>query len=242
MRWLACSRSPRETLLKAQRSKVPARWREYYHDLLRWPSLLNAWRWWFQLRTIGRSFPTPALVNLGCGKDYRYGYINIDVNLAYRRDMWLHLSNPLPLRSNSVDGIFCSHVLEHFAFAESNAIVRECYRILKPGAVLRVGVPDFVPAIEAYQSGDRNYFHSTGNSLGRLLCDHVLDNSNHKLMFDYTFLEELLVNSGFDTVRQCNFRQGTLPLSEKMSELDNREDITVFAEAQKKLIRTNRSL
>lgn len=219
--------------MRAQRSKVPARWREYYNDLLRWPALVNAWRWQAQPRLLGLRRAPPVLVNLGCGKDYRPGYINVDVNLVFRRDMWLDLRNPLPFASGTVDGIFCSHVLEHFPLDEASSIVRECHRSLRTGGVFRVAAPDFEPAIRAYQRGDRDYFHSQGRSLGRLFSDHVLDNSNHKLLFDFSFLEELLTDGGFQTVQRCVFRQGTWPLSHKMAELDNREDITVFAEALK---------
>jgi len=217
--------------VKAQRSKVPARWREYYNDLLRLPALVNAWRWQIQLRLFGLCRAELVLVNLGCGKDYHPGYINVDINLAYRRDMWLDLRNPLPFPTGSVDGIFCSHVLEHFPLDEAMHIVRECRRSLKLNGVFRVAVPDTEPAIRAYLEEDRSYFHGRGHSLGRLLSDHVLDNSNHRLLFDFSFMEELLTEGGFGTVKRCSFRQGTWPLSQKMAELDNREDITLFVEA-----------
>ena len=61
--------------------------------------------------------------------------------------------------------------------------------------------------------------------------DHVLDNSNHRLIFDYSFLEELLSDAGFRSVHRCRFRQGSGPISQRLAELDNREEITVFAEA-----------
>lgn len=215
------------------RSRVPARWREYYHDLLLVPTWLNSWRWRLQLRLLGLRRPEPVLVNLGSGKDYRAGYINVDINIAFRRDMWLDLRNRLPFATGSVDGIFCSHVLEHFPLDQTAGIVRECHRVLKPGGVLRVGVPDFEPAIRSYQSGNLAWFHGTGRSPGRLFSDHVLDNSNHRLLFDYSFLHELLGDAGFTEVRQVRFRQGGWPLSQQMAELDNREDITVFAEARR---------
>src|SRR5437867_6643114 len=135
----------------ARRTRIPARWREYYNDLLRWPALINAWRWRAQLWVIGAHRQPPVLVNLGCGKDYREGYINVDVNLVFRRDMWLDLRNPLPFPSGSVDGVFCSHVLEHFPLRDTRQIIAECHRILKPGGIFRVAVPDFEPAIAAYR-------------------------------------------------------------------------------------------
>lgn len=44
---------------------------------------------------------------------------------------------------NSVDEIRASHVLEHLSFADAQRALREWSRVLKPGARLRVAVPDF---------------------------------------------------------------------------------------------------
>jgi SAM-dependent methyltransferase len=216
------------------RTRVPARWRDYYNDALRGPALLNTWHWRLRYALFGFRHAPPVLVNLGSGKDYRPGYINVDVNLAFKRDVWADLRNPLPFPSDSIDGIFCSHVLEHFALDEVRTILRECQRILLAGAgVLRVAVPDFVPAIKAYLEGDRSYFHGAGRSLGRLFSDHLLDNSNHKQLFDGDFVEELLTDTGFAEVRRARYREGSWPLSQRLSELDNRQDITVFVDARR---------
>jgi len=219
--------------MAARRSKVPARWREYYHDVLLLPAWLNLWRWRIQLRLFGLRRPRPVLVNLGCGRDYRPGFVNVDINIAFRRDLWLDLRNPLPFADGSIDGIFCSHVLEHFPWDQTSAIVRECHRVLLPEGILRVGVPDVEPAIRAYERGDLDYLRGEGRSLGRRFSDHVLDASNHKLLFDYSALEELLTDGGFREVRRAWFRSGTWPLSQRLADLDNREAITVFAEARR---------
>lgn len=213
------------------RTRVPARLREYYNDILRWPALANSWIWRGWLKFFPRRADEPVLLNLGAGKDYRRGWINVDVNLFYKRDMWLDLRNPLPFSEGTVDGIFTSHVLEHFPLDDAAHLVRECHRVLRRGGVLRIVVPDVEPAIQAYVRGDREYFRGRGQSLGRLFSDHVLDNSNHRLLIDFSFLEELLHDSGFQDVRRVAFREGSVPLSQKLAELDNRPEISLYAEA-----------
>jgi predicted SAM-dependent methyltransferase len=215
------------------RSKISARVREYYNDLLRWPALVNAWRWRLQLQLLGARRPAPILVNLGCGKDYRPAYINIDVNLWFTSDMWLDLRNRLPFGDATVDGIFTSHVLEHFPLSDTAHIVAECHRVLRPGGVIRVVVPDVEPAIRAYVNGEIGYFHGAGASLGRRFSDHVLDNSNHRLIFDFSFMEELLRGAGFRDIVRCQAHQGTAPLSARMAELDNRPEISLYVEARR---------
>lgn len=215
------------------RSRVSARVREYYNDLLRWPAQVNAWRWRLQLAAFGRRRSDPVLVNLGCGKDYRPGYTNVDVNLWFKSDMWLDLRNRLPFADGSVEGIFTAHVLEHFPLDETVRIIRECHRVLRADGVLRVVVPDVELAIQAYVNGDHSYFHGAGESLGRRFSDHVLDNSNHRLVFDFSFMDELLRDAGFRDVRRCQPHEGSSPLSVRMSELDNRPEISLYAEARR---------
>lgn len=51
-------------------------------------------------------------------------------------------SGPLPFTDNLFHGILASHLIEHFDCMEGVAIMKDCYRILKPGGVLVVSVPD----------------------------------------------------------------------------------------------------
>ena len=83
-----------------------------------------------------------VLVNLGCGARLHPEWINLDVspvNPAVRR--W-DLKRGLPFTERSVDGIFCSHVLEHLEPAEGARLMRECARVLRSGGTIRFGVPD----------------------------------------------------------------------------------------------------
>jgi SAM-dependent methyltransferase len=48
----------------------------------------------------------------------------------------------LPFPDVVSEVVYLSHVLEHFPKSSAPAFLRECYRVLKPGGVLRVVVPD----------------------------------------------------------------------------------------------------
>ena len=47
----------------------------------------------------------------------------------------------LPFRDASFDGVICSEVIEHVA--DGPAILREAWRVLRPGGVLALGTPDY---------------------------------------------------------------------------------------------------
>lgn len=107
----------------------------------------------------------PVKLNLGCGRDLRKGYVNVDrrppVDLIFDLD-----SLPWPFASDSVDEIYMSHILEHLK--EPKLALRECHRILKPGGLLEIRVPHRKYR-GAYCLGHRTYFdeHSLGGFTGK---------------------------------------------------------------------------
>lgn len=79
-------------------------------------------------------------LNLGCGKDTREGYVNIDMLPGPGVDVVLDLNTcKLPYQSDSIDEIYLSHVLEHII--DRYAFMIECHRVLKPKGSVIVKLP-----------------------------------------------------------------------------------------------------
>lgn len=95
-------------------------------------------------------------LNLGCGKDYRQGFVNIDA--AKPCDLIHDLNEfPYPFKDNSVDFILASHILEHLK--EPEKFFGEIWRILKPEGILKIKVPH-KDSIGAYSTfGHRGFYH-----------------------------------------------------------------------------------
>jgi SAM-dependent methyltransferase len=85
------------------------------------------------------SSPAVRKLNLGCGRDLRPGYVNLDLVKIPGIDVVANLEQSLPFADDSFDEIFTSHVLEHVA--DLFALLAELRRICKPGAVIRIYVP-----------------------------------------------------------------------------------------------------
>jgi SAM-dependent methyltransferase len=85
-----------------------------------------------------------ALLNLGCGARYsgNRDWTNVDFKSADPRVIEHDLKQGLPFAEGAFDGVYHSHVLEHFLTADGRRFIEECRRVLKPGGVLRVAVPD----------------------------------------------------------------------------------------------------
>lgn len=83
-----------------------------------------------------------SFLNLGCGKDIKKGWINLDSVRLDGVDVVHDLeSYPYPFEDNSIDLIFCSHVVEHLS--DTVKFMEECHRILRPEGRLEIIVPYF---------------------------------------------------------------------------------------------------
>lgn len=78
-------------------------------------------------------------LNLGCGRKYLEGYINIDICEKVKADLYFNLNKtPYPFEDNSIDEVLMMHSLEHL---DNNKVLKELYRIGKPNAIIKIEVP-----------------------------------------------------------------------------------------------------
>jgi predicted SAM-dependent methyltransferase len=90
------------------------------------------------------------LLNLGCGSTFHRDWVNVDMVSASPEVKALDLRKPLPFADASFDVVYHSHVLEHFSREEGEAFMRESLRVLKPGGIIRVVVPDLEQIARTY--------------------------------------------------------------------------------------------
>src|SRR5260370_11714954 len=57
---------------------------------------------------------------------------------------------PLPFSDGSVSVVYASHVLEHLYREEGQRLIAESFRVLAPGGILRIVVPDLRAIVEEY--------------------------------------------------------------------------------------------
>lgn len=81
-------------------------------------------------------------LNLGCGKRFLEGWINVDFTSTGTGVIATNLRKGIPFPNGSFDFVYHSHVLEHFEKNAAADFLKECFRVLRPSGVLRVVVPD----------------------------------------------------------------------------------------------------
>jgi predicted SAM-dependent methyltransferase len=114
-------------------------------------------------------------------------------------------------------------------------VLRELRRVIKPGGILRLCLPDLIKGIRAYERGDRDYFlvpDEDARSLGAKLITQLIWYGYSRTLFTAEFIEEMLQKAGFGRVEHCAYRQTTGPHPE-IVELDNREPESLYVEAYK---------
>ncbi|WP_448380083.1 class I SAM-dependent methyltransferase [Gloeomargarita sp.] len=91
-------------------------------------------------------------LNLGCGNRYveSAAWLNVDFAVRHPGVLAIDLRKKLPFGENSFDLVYHSHVLEHFTCAEAKRLLDECYRVLKPGGIIRIVVPDLENIVREY--------------------------------------------------------------------------------------------
>lgn len=149
-------------------------------------------------------------LNLGCGPTCFEGWTGVDLAGA---DVAHDLAvMPWPFPDNSAAEILASHVLEHFDRETGRAFLAECYRILQPGGVLHIAVPDMDKFITAHLTGnyaplggyhwtDLNHFMGGDDSERNLA-------QRHRYMYSWASLAYTLHLTGYRTFH----KRGPLPI------------------------------
>lgn len=166
------------------------------------------------------------LVNLGAGALGRAGWINVDAVAAPGVNCVYDCRTRLPFASHSVRGIFCEHFFEHIDYTEeAPAFLAECWRVLQPGGVLRLIVPDAERYLRAYcaegwdeldrlRGLDREhtdpYLHSRYHTKIELINAIFRQGCEHKYAYDYDTLAFLLTRYGFQQVQRQSFGRSRL--------------------------------
>jgi predicted SAM-dependent methyltransferase len=108
----------------------------------------------------------PKMVNLGCGNRFHPDWINIDMRSKHPAVIEHDLSKGIPADSDSCDVVYHAAVLEHIRRDDAERFISECYRVLRPGGVIRVGVPDlekicriYLEKLDAASSGNPDAEH-----------------------------------------------------------------------------------
>ncbi len=96
-----------------------------------------------------------VLVNLGCGARFHPAWINYDLHASSPIVTACDLTQGIPLRDSVADAVYSAAVFEHLRPFDIDGFLSECQRVLKPGGILRIAVPDFECQAKEYLAAIR---------------------------------------------------------------------------------------
>ena len=193
-------------------------------------------------------------LNIGCGTSGIEGWVNIDNSPTillsrlplgrqiFRTPRWppdvrrMDVRKRIPFPDSSVSCIYSSHTFEHFTYEESQAVARECFRVLRAGGVLRIVVPDLAISVREYLADCENP-KASHQFIGRLLLisgvrDLLHPGAHHRQMFDGSSLVHMLAEAGFASPEVSSFGNSRIPEIESI-ELESRRAESLYVECVK---------
>ncbi|NTS66803.1 methyltransferase domain-containing protein [Sphingomonas sp. HHU CXW] len=165
---------------------------------------------------VGRMFssrqrkPGHALLQIGSGLNMLPDFDNLDFYFAHRgqaKHIGHDLRRELPYADNSFEGIYSEHTLEHMYPSEALLVIAEAARVLKPGGVFRVSVPNLARFIAFYNgeevSEEFKMFDSGCEAMWNLCQNH-----HHRSVWDAAMLKKQMLAAGFSAATERGFREG----------------------------------
>ncbi len=132
-------------------------------------------------------------IHLGCGEIYSHEFINVDSRFFPHIHHVSQVQNLPFFPNNFADLIYTSHTLEHIPVSELNEVLLEWRRVLKPGGLLRISVPDLEKILDIYFANNK----SIDAIWKPLMGGQEYKENSHYSVFNEEFLKNKLLECGF---------------------------------------------
>jgi hypothetical protein len=146
-------------------------------------------------------------VNIGCGKDVRQGWWNVDYIYFAGVDEIRDATRPW--RHRDLEYVFCEHFIEHLTLFQAIDFLTHAGNAMREGGVIRVSTPNLTTVIrESYELAPGSEVKRLHDTIDINSCFHAY---GHQFLFSAEFLRFVLDELGFEDVRQHNFGESERP-------------------------------
>jgi predicted SAM-dependent methyltransferase len=171
--------------------------------------LIRGSRWFVRKKKIAQS----DRLNIGCGVWPDPAFINLDYHWMPGVDVcWDLTRGSLPFHDASLGGCTASTVLIAFRTSISSGNYEASLRVLKPGGVFRLVLPDGELYLDLYhrrKTDKRVRFpYGENEATGMISVNRYAREHTHQYSYDYETLELLLREAGFRDVQRRSFKEG----------------------------------
>jgi len=136
-------------------------------------------------------------LNLGCGGDYKEGYINVDAFDKTVADKIMYAYD-LKFDDNTFNEIILYQLIEHLGIVGSIHCLSECFRVLKPGKKIIIETPDIKKSFEIYLKNGRE---GRKNILPWIYGVDI-PGMVHRFCYPDDLIDEILLQIGYKKIKK----------------------------------------
>jgi len=153
-------------------------------------------------------------LQLGAGPNELAGWLNTDRDPETPHAFYLDATHRFPLPGRSFDYVFSEHQIEHLTYRRGLFMLRECFRVLRPGGRIRIATPDLatIGGLAGSELSDeqRRYVRwaietfvpEAPRDLAAFAINNAFRNWGHRFLYDEPALHHALAETGFTDIRR----------------------------------------
>lgn len=177
-------------------------------------------------------------LHLGCGDNIKdknflhcdfYNFEFFKKIFKKKKILHLDLRYKLPFNSHQFEAVFSEHTIEHLYPSEVKNLFKEIYRVLKPGGIFRVIVPDLKKYIDYYNNKNINLGHNFKSGCEAIW--NISSNYEHKSLWDAEWLILNLKENNFQDVKEFGYKNSQL--IDLVLDKEGRQVESIYIEAKK---------
>jgi predicted SAM-dependent methyltransferase len=161
-------------------------------------------------------------LHLGAGSAGAADWLTTDADPRSEGVVYLDASAPFPIPEATFDYVYSEHMIEHLSWEAGLGVLRECLRVMKPGAAIRIATPDLAVLLGLYRERDaaaERYVRwitdralpGIGKYHGAFVINNAFRAWGHQFLYDGELLEIALRETGFVDIRRCAYGESADP-------------------------------
>lgn len=171
-------------------------------------------------------------LHIGAGRNLLAGWLNSDYFPKSSAVLHLDARGRFPFAAAQFDYVFSEHMIEHIGYPEGAAMLKECFRVLKPGGKLRISTPDLAFLIDLRRD-DRSplqndyirwatnkFLKSAPYADDTFVINNFVRRWGHLFIYDEKTLRAAFIDAGFGDVVRCALNESREPA---LRDLENEE-------------------
>lgn len=147
-------------------------------------------------------------LHLAAGSNILQDWANLDINNK-PGTIWHDLTAPLGVSDGCIEYIYSEHFIEHISAESGSNLLKECYRVMKPGGVLRLSTPDLDFLIKQYKEKNLTEWENVG-WLPTSTCTMLNDGVRlwgHQYLYNMEELVNRIKSQGFSKVESVGWKE-----------------------------------